>query len=109
MATLGGDRRLDNILTSDIDGMKNDRRRERRDRPEAAAKSCSARRRARRRHGSRHPHRATADGLIDQKYSPAHRVAKHRRPPTTCLLEHAAARGADLPTDALLLFRNGHR
>lgn len=178
MATLWGDRCLNELRASDIEGMKN-----------AAAASARSRRSHRHgRHAGEHVvaaaraiyNRAIADGLIDHKHSPAHRVAKPRRLPntrraltaweleeinttarvsgndtvldalllrlhtdtacrrggalgirledlliklrekgstvrwqpitpalTTCLVEHAAARGAVLPTDPILRYRDG--
>jgi len=183
MAAMWGDRHLDEIRATDIEGMKN----------LAAATARSRRSHRHGRHAGEHVvaavraiyNRAIADGLIDHKNSPAHRVAKPRRLPNTrraltaweleqinavarisgndvildalllrlhtetacrrggalgiqladldpdrclvqlrekgctvrwqpitpalanCLVDHAAARGTVLPTDALLRFRNG--
>lgn len=81
MATLWGDRRLDEVHASDIEAMKN-----------TAATTARSRRTTRHgRHAGEHVvaaaraiyNRAIADGLIDQKDSPAHRVAKPRRLPNT--------------------------
>jgi hypothetical protein len=78
MATLWGNHRLDELHASDIEGMKN----------VAAASARSRRSHRDGRHAGEHVvaaaraiyNRAIADGLIDQKASPAHRVAK---PPPT--------------------------
>lgn len=81
MATAWGDRRLDEVLASDIEAMKN-----------TAAKTARSRRSSRHgRHAGEHVvaaaraiyNRAIADGLIDHKNSPAHRVMKPRRLPNT--------------------------
>lgn len=81
MATTWGDRRLDELLASDIEAMKN-----------TAAKTARSRRSSRHgRHAGEHVvaaaraiyNRAIADDLIDHKNSPAHRVAKPRRLPNT--------------------------
>jgi hypothetical protein len=111
MATLWGERRLDELLASDIEGMKN----------LAAASARSRRSHRHGRHAGEHVvaaaraiyNRAIADGLIDHKHSPAHRVAKLRRLPNTRRaltaweLEeiNTAARisGNDAVLDALLL------
>jgi hypothetical protein len=81
MATAWADRRLDEVYASDIEAMKNT----------AAATARSRRTTRHGRHAGEHVvaaaraiyNRAIADGLIDQKNSPTHRVAKPRRPPNT--------------------------
>jgi hypothetical protein len=81
MAALWGDRRLDELLASDIEALKN----------RAAATDVSRRTSRHGRHASEHViaairaiyNRAIADGLIDRNTSPAHRVAKPRRLPNT--------------------------
>ena len=74
MATAWADRRLDEVLASDIEAMKN-----------TAATTARSRRTTRHgRHAGEHVvaaaraiyNRAIADGLIDHKHSPAHRVVK---------------------------------
>jgi integrase len=183
MATIWGDRRLDEVHPSDIEAMKHT--------SAATARSRHTTRNGR--HAGEHIvaaaraiyNRAIADGLIDHKDSPAHRVTKPRRLPNTrraltaweieqinttarvsgndavldalllrlhtetacrrggalgvhladldpdrclvklrekgstvrwqpitpalanCLVDHAAARGAVLPTDSLLRYRDG--
>jgi integrase len=111
MATAWGHRRLDEVLASDIEAMKN-----------TAANTARSRRSSRHgRHAGEHVvaaaraiyNRAIADGHIDHKHSPAHRVAKPRRLPNTRRaltaweLEqiNATARisGNDTILDALLL------
>lgn len=80
MATLWGERRLDELRASDIEGMKN-----------AAASARSRRSTRHGRHAGEHVvaaaraiyNRAIADGLIDHQASPAHKVAKPRRLPNT--------------------------
>src|SRR6266496_3020102 len=81
MAALWGDRRLDEVHASDIEALKN-----------TATNSARSRRTSRHgRHAGEHVvaaaraiyNRAIADGLIDHKHSPAHRVAKPRRLPNT--------------------------
>jgi integrase len=111
MATAWADRRLDEVYASDIEAMKN-----------TAATTTRSRRTTRHgRHAGEHVvaaaraiyNRAIADGLIDQKDSPAHRVAKPRRLPNTRRaltaweLEQvnttARVSGNDAVLDALLL------
>ncbi|APU21381.1 tyrosine-type recombinase/integrase [Actinoalloteichus sp. GBA129-24] len=111
MATLWGDRRLNELRASDIEGMKN----------VAAASARSRRSHRHGRHAGEHVvaaaraiyNRTIADGLIDHKHSPAHRVTKPRRLPNSRRalsgweLEqiNATARvsGNDAVLDALLL------
>jgi integrase len=80
MATRWGERRLDEVHASDIEAMN------------TATTTARSRRTSRDgRHAGEHViaaaraiyNRAIADGLIDQKNSPAHRVAKPRRLPNT--------------------------
>jgi site-specific recombinase XerD len=111
MATTWADRRLDEVYASDIEAMKN-----------TAATTARSRRTTRHgRHAGEHVvaaaraiyNRAIADGLIDHKHSPAHRVAKPRRLPNTRRaltaweLEQintiARVSGNDAVLDALLL------
>jgi integrase len=111
MATAWADRRLDEVHASDIEAMKN-----------TAATTARSRRTTRKgRHAGEHVvaaaraiyNRAIADGLIDQKDSPAHRVVKPRRLPNTRRaltaweLEQinttARVSGNDAVLDALLL------
>jgi site-specific recombinase XerD len=81
MATAWADRRLNEVYASDIEAMKN-----------TAATTARSRRTTRHgRHAGEHVvaaaraiyNRAIADGLIEQKDSPAHRVVKPRRLPNT--------------------------
>jgi integrase len=81
MVTAWGQSRLDEVVASDIEAMKN-----------TAATTARSRRSSRHgRHAGEHVvaaaravyNRAIADGLIDRQASPAHRVAKPRRLPNT--------------------------
>ncbi len=81
MATTWADRHLNEVYASDIEAMKH-----------TAATTARSRRTTRHgRHAGEHVvaaaraiyNRAIADGLIDQKDSPAHRVVKPRRLPNT--------------------------
>ncbi|WP_037069292.1 tyrosine-type recombinase/integrase [Pseudonocardia acaciae] len=111
MATTWGERRLDQITASDIEAMRHD----------AAATARSRRNSRHGRHAGEHViaaaralyTRAIADDLIPPGTSPAHRVAKPRRLPSTrrALTAHeldhinttARTSGNDVILDALLL------
>jgi integrase len=111
MAAAWGTRPLDEISASDIEAMQHD----------TAATARSRRNSRHGRHAGEHViaaaraiyNRASADGLIDRAASPAHRVAKPRRLPSTrrALTAHeleqinaiARTSGNDVILDALLL------
>jgi integrase len=111
MAAVWGDRRLDEILATDVEAMRHD-----------ASQSAMSRRNSRSgRHAGEHViaaaravfNRAIADGLIEPGASPAHQVAKPRRLPntrralTTDELEQinnaARTTGNDVILDSLIL------
>jgi integrase len=103
MASAWGERRLDEVLASDIEAMKN------------TATARSRRPTRHERHAGEHVvvapravcNRAIADGLIDYKASPARRVAKPRRALTAWELEEinttARISGNDTILDTLLI------